>query len=458
MPKIKSSFNILLLILLFILIFPNITKAVSGDTDEVIVKYRHQLSITERTGIHRNFGSHLTDRIESLNVDVLKTDNRVKEVMNRLRLDPRIEYVEPNYIAQAYLLTNDPGVRDNYQWGLYKIDAASTGESAWNITHGNATVKVAILDTGIDSDNEDLKGKIISSKNCSDSSSADDKYGHGTHVAGIIAANTNNGIGVAGVGYQVSLVNAKALGDNGSGYYSWIADCLVWATDQGAKVINMSLGGTSSSRLLEDAINYAYSKGVVLVAAAGNSGQSAPSYPAAFENVLAVAATDINDNKASFSNFGNWVDVAAPGVNIYSTLPNHYNAFKKYYYGYLSGTSMAAPFVSGLASLLFSIDNQTNNTVLDLIQKNSDQITGTGNYWQYGRINAYKSLLAANSSSIIPTPTIIILPTSTPIPIPTPTNTPVPTTPTPTSSPAVTQDPAKNPRNRLCARFPSLCK
>src|SRR6185436_9977063 len=126
------------------------------------------------------------------------------------------------------------------------------------ITNGNANVKVAVLDTRIESTHNDLAGKVVASSNFTTSSTVSDLDGHGTHVAGIIAASTNNAIGVAGTGYNTTLLNGKVLGDNGSGYYSWIANGIVWATDQGAKVISMSLGGSSSSQALADAINYAW--------------------------------------------------------------------------------------------------------------------------------------------------------------------------------------------------------
>ena len=167
-----------------------------------------------------------------------------------------------------------------------------------------------------------------------------------------------------------------------------------------------------------------------------------------------MAATDINDGKASFSNFGNWVDVAAPGVSIYSTLPMHPNYFKTKNYGYLSGTSMAAPYVAGLAGLLYS-ENLKRDDVIHAIFQNSDQISGTGKFWKYGRINVYKSLMSKNIS-FIPSPTVA--PTSTPTPtlIPTMTITPIPS---PDSTPVETKPVKKNKKMlpRLCDRFPRFC-
>ncbi|MBI3379760.1 peptidase S8 [Candidatus Gottesmanbacteria bacterium] len=450
----------------FLFVFPSFAQEYKPD--EVVVKMRPSNSLEERLKFHHEIGAQQTFQIENLGVDILHFEGiPIERILERLKSDPRILYAEPNYKATAFDMTNDPALLQNLQWGLLKVQAAANTDSAWTISRGRSSIQVAVLDTGIDSNHQDLQGKVSASKNCTDSNTVDDRYGHGTHVSGIISADTNNGIGVAGVGYNISLINAKGLGDDGSGYYSWLADCLVWATDNGAKVINMSLGGSSDSQLLSDAINYAWNKGVVLVAAAGNSGSNSPSYPGYYSNVISVAATDQNDAKASFSNYGNWVKVAAPGVGIYSTLPDTPNAFKQTTYGYGSGTSMATPFVSGLAGLIFSLGNFDNTTVVNYIQNNADKIPGTGSNWVYGRINAYQSLLAARGTGNV-RPSISPTPTNTPTPIPTSTPTPKPTsTPTPTPTPttasipvspkAPTPPPVPPWLARLCSRLPILC-
>jgi thermitase len=270
---------------------------------------------------------------------------------------------------------------------MTKIQAAE----AWSVTTGSSDVKIAILDTGIDQNHEDLAAKIVANKNFTSSRSVDDKYGHGTHVAGIAAAITNNRKGVSGVGFNTSLMNVKVLGDNGSGYYSWIANGITWAANNGAKVINMSLGGSSSSTTLKSAVDYAWGKGCVIVAAAGNDNTSAPLYPAYYDNCIAVAATDQNDAKASFSNYGSWVDIAAPGVGIFSTLPNHNNRIGITNYGSLSGTSMATPHVAGVAALVFAAKSGwTNADVRAKIQTSVDPTTGFTT--SIGRVNAFKAV------------------------------------------------------------------
>jgi len=382
------------------------------STNEIIVKFKPLANESTRLKVKKELGGTLKTKINPIRIEVLKVpDGAVDNFVKAYKKSPYVEYAEPNAVAEKTGITNDPSLPS--QWGLYSIDAAqSGGDSAWDITSGSSSVKIAILDTGIDPNHADLQGKIIATSNFTDSSSSADVDGHGTHVAGIAAAATNNGIGVAGTGYNSSLMNGKVLGDTGSGYYSWIANGIVWAADNGAQVINMSLGGSSSSTALQDAINYAWQKGVVVVAAAGNSSSSSPSYPAYYTNVIAVAAIDSNNNKASWSNYGNWVDVAAPGVSIYSSYKGSY--------ANLSGTSMASPFVAGLAGLVWGKgDCSTNTCVRSKIESTADSIAGTGSYWTYGKINAYK---AVSSGSVVTTPTVV--PTTIPTATPTPTSVP----------------------------------
>ena len=240
------------------------------------------------------------------------------------------------------------------QWGIAKINAPQ----AWNATQSNAAIRIAILDTGIDLDHEDLAAKIVLSKDFvivppGTSAGPNDINGHGTHVAGTAAAITNNSLGVAGVGYNVSIMNGKVVDDTNFAMLSWVADGIVWAVDNGADVINISWSAGSGSATLENAINYAWDNGVVIVAGAGNSAGTSLSYPAAYPNVIAVAATNQDDTLWSSSRYGLWVDVAAPGVNIFSTHKNN---------GYTSGsgTSFASPHVAGLAALLMSVAQDTN--------------------------------------------------------------------------------------------------
>lgn len=380
----------------------------AASPDEIIVKYRETTPETEKENVRKAHKTSVRHKIKNIRAEVLVIhEGTVDENIKQLNKNPHVEYAEPNYKAEAFGITNDTSL--SQQWGLFKINAANqTATSAWDVTTGDAIIKVAVLDTGIEESHPDLLGKVIGNTNFTTSPTAYDQNGHGTHVAGITAAATNNQSGVAGTGYNTALLNGKVLGDDGSGYYSWIANGIVWAADQGAQVINLSLGGSSSSLALQDAINYAWSKGVVIVAAAGNSNSSSPNYPAYYTNAIAVAATDSNDKKASFSNYGSWVDVAAPGTSIYST-------YKGNSYATLSGTSMASPFTAGAAALIWAKGIcTTNNCVREHLEQTADQIAGTGSLWSRGRINAYSAVTGVTSApTATPLPTVTTAPTPT---------------------------------------------
>ena len=401
---------------------PPLAPSASGELyapERILVRFKPGVDTATIAALHRAQGAVVIREIPQIGVQVLRVPaNQVLAKVAAYSRNPNVLYAEPDYTAQVL---GDPN--DEYfpkQWGLdndgqaYKdgqsgmVDADIDAPEAWDIITGTAEIRIAILDTGIDQDHPDLDDKLVGNVNFTDSDTVDDLYGHGTHVAGIAAAETNNTEGVAGVGYTSSLLNVKVLNDDGMGYYSWIADGIVWATDNGAKVINMSLGGKRKSSTLEDAVNYAWSKGVVLAAAAGNDGNPSPLYPAKYVNCIAVAATDSNDQKASFSQWGDWVDVAAPGVDIFSTFPNHpYKIGKSLSYDFGSGTSMSTPFVSGLAALVWATEYGTSNSaVRDQIEATCDAIPGTGEYWIHGRINACNAVGGSCSyEGAQPTPT-----------------------------------------------------
>lgn len=449
----KIFFNLLFLFFIFLASVSFIQASevnMNYHPDQLLIKFKKNITQKNKSDFYKQSDAEEIGSIDKLDIQIIKPrKDKIPDFIEKHKKNNYVEFIEPDYKAYALEMSNDSALVNNLQQNLIKIHSADINDSAWNYSKSNANVKITILDTGIDQNHEDLAGKIVINHNCSDSSTVDDLYGHGTHVAGVAAAMTNNGSGVAGVGYNASLVNAKALGDNGSGYYSWVINCITWASDQSVQVINMSLGGSSSSVSLQNAINYAWNKGVVLVAASGNSGTTTPSYPANYANVVSVSAVDLNDQKPSWSNYGTWVDVAAPGVSIYSSLPNHPNSLRILNYGTLSGTSMASPHVAGLAALLSSMPNMDNKKVVNYIENFADRITGTGTYWNYGRINALKSVTAALSVTIpttIPSPSVTLTPTS----FVQPTNTPRPT-PTPIPSTRLTPTPW------YCRYFPSRC-
>ena len=269
------------------------------------------------------------------------------------------------------------------QWAIQLIQAPEV----WQLTTGDPNIIVAILDTGIDRYQEDLEGKVVTEINFTDSPTSLDVRGHGTHISGIIAASNNNGKGVAGLAPESRLMNVKVADDSGQTYSKIVAKGLVWAADQGASVINLSLSFKEPSSELEAAIDYAWNRGAVIVAAAGNEGSGLPIYPAYYDNCIAVTSSTENDTLAPLSNFGDWVDVAAPGVNIYSTLPDNN-------YGYKSGTSFATAYVSGLAALLFSVvtDRNGNGRLNDEVRESIESgCQATGIDTGKGRIDALRS-------------------------------------------------------------------
>lgn len=301
------------------------------------------------------FGQAKSSALE--NVYLLKFQGKsVEEAVKEYQTDANVLYAEPNYEYRAFLESDDPFFKNGQMWGLEKIEA----KSAWDQTTGSASVIAAVIDTGIDYNHEDFnKENIIKGPNYAyGGSDPRDDMGHGTHVSGTIGAATNNSKGVAGINWQVKILAIKVLASNGAGSLDAVARGVVYAADNGAKVINMSLGGYENSRTMAEAVSYALGKNVTVVAAAGNNGTSQIGYPAGYPGVISVAASDSQDKRASFSSYGSWVKIAAPGVGIYSTFPGSQ-------YRSMSGTSMASPHVAGAAALLLARNpNLTPDQVL----------------------------------------------------------------------------------------------
>jgi len=262
--------------------------------------------------------------------------------VNTLLSLPGVGYVERDARVSMGASSSDPYYPK--QWFLPHIGA----EMAWDVEKGNKDILVAVMDTGVDPDHPDLSGRVMPGYDfINDDSNPCDVHGHGTHVAGIIAACGDNGGGAAGVAWRVRVLPIKVLDDQGYGHYSDVIAGLHYAVDNGAEVINLSLGGGAPSVALQDAVNHARSMGAVVVAAAGNEALDSLNYPAACEGVIGVGATDEQDRPTAFSNQGEGLDLMAPGISILSGIPGGE-------YTYMSGTSMAAPQVSGAFALLRS--------------------------------------------------------------------------------------------------------
>lgn len=356
---------------------------------QILVKFRPQTPQQDRLGALGARDLPVLEELAGILVQrVAVPAGQELQIVEELNNDPRVEYAELDYVVHATIIPNDQYF--NIQWGLPKILAPA----AWDEATGGADVTIAIIDTGVDLNHPDLDGKIVPGWDyVNNDSLAQDDHGHGTHVAGTAAAETNNQQGVAGVSWGARIMPIKVLNSEGNGYYSNVALGVLYACDHGAKVINLSLGGSEPSAVLADALEQAYGQGCLIVAAAGNDGGSGVDYPARYPAAIAVAATDRYDQRASFSDYGPEIELAAPGVDIYSTLwtPSSHT------YGWKQGTSMSTPHVAGLAAVVWSVcPGMTNSDLRNVIENTAKDLgpAGWDQYYGYGRIDAEKAVEA----------------------------------------------------------------
>ena len=368
----------------------------------------------------------------------------VDQALAEYRSRNDIVYAEPNYIVEALMVPNDTYF--GYQWHLDSpVYGGINVKGAWDHTQGQG-VTVAVIDTGIayESYIDPVTRKNFSrapdfSNTCfvqgydfvSNDTHANDDNSHGTHVAGTIAQSTNDSYGTAGVAFKACLMPIKVLDSNGSGSYSDVADGIRYAADNGAKVINLSLGGSAPVIYLEEALAYAYSKGVTIVAASGNDSLNTVGYPAAYNDyVIAVGATRYDETRSSYSNYGSALDIVAPGGDtaidqngdgyVDGVLQNTFNPTTKnvndYAYYFFQETSMATPHVAGVAALVISKGNATSPAnVREALQSTADDLgtSGRDNTYGFGLVNAEKAVLW--TPVVTPPP-----PTPTPVPPPPP--------------------------------------
>lgn len=365
---------------------------------EVVVKFKQPLTQEQIKALERAVNGNVVFTLNSTYI-FKSTDKQTTELINYFRVNHDLIYAEPHYIyitntmednnQQSTIIPND-SLFSEYQWNLSQISTPS----GWNYSKGSEAVTIAILDTGANFTHPDLKARLLQGYNTTTSdTNAEDDVGHGTHVTGIIGAQVDNKEGIAGISWYNKLLSVKVLNASGYGSTYAVAQGIIWATDQGAKVINMSLGNYASADFLHEAIQYAYERDVVLIAATGNDNTERPGYPAAYDEVLAVGATTSKRERAVFSNYGDYVDVVAPGDQIPSTYLNGQ-------YAALSGTSMATPHVTALAGLIRSINPAlTNVQVIDIIKRTATDLGDSGydKYFGYGEINVEKALSLAAS-------------------------------------------------------------
>lgn len=295
----------------------------------------------------------LINRSSGLNDITCTSDKAFNEKSDSIASDQRANSQYSSNSAHLRLKYPDQiVVNDPYydkQWALSRMGV----QALWQSAKEESKVVVAILDTGIDRNHEDLRGQVIAEINFTDSPTTEDIYGHGTHIAGIIAGIRNNGIGIAGLAPGSRLMNVKVADDQGKVQAAAVTQGIRWAVDHGANVINISLTIKAASADLEKAVDYAWNRGVVVVSAAGNEDSELPCYPAGYHNSISVAVAYEDDSPALLPKRSANADVTAPGFNIYSTLPGNT-------YGYKSGTSFATAHISGLAALLFEMVTDQN--------------------------------------------------------------------------------------------------
>lgn len=361
--------------------------------EEFIVKFASETTSTEREVLLKQINIVEETKLEDGDFSLVKVPHGtdLTAIAKQLLLSKQVVLVEPNYKLKKTYIPKEP----NYtrQWYLNKLQMPK----AWDKTKGSSKITVAVIDGGVQKDHPELKGKLVSPYNAVTGKSSYYPDEHATHVAGIIAASFNKA-GIAGIAPNVKIMPINVFqGDEAS--VETVIQAIYYAVEHKADIINLSLGDDNYSYLLESATKYAKSKGVVLVAAAGNSSTYMPMYPAASEGVVGVSATDRNDKLARFSNYGNYIDLAAPGVEIYSSVAG--SSFASY-----DGTSMAAPMVSGVAALVRSknpflspskVESILKKSTVDLGSKGRDDDYG------YGRIDSYKAV----SNTAAPISTII---------------------------------------------------
>ena len=414
----KKSCSILVL-LVGLLVVPGIVGANSDDTNsvltnshlpffpgELLVKFKQGVSLQKRYDIHRNFNiSEMREGYNNLFQIISVIPGREREIAKAYAENSEIEYAEPNYYRTVNGIPNDELY--SFQWHLPMVNMPE----AWDVSTGEG-VTVAIIDTGVNPFGRDSFGstgdnRVLRGYNAiAGLPGGIDFEGHGTHVAGVVGQETDNGTGVAGIAYGANILPVKSLSIFGVGVDSWIIRGIRWATDQGADVINLSLGSFDDSQAFEDAVNYAYENGVTVVAAAGNSGEGEVMYPAAYENCIAVGAVNYIKVITDYSNYGDALDLVAPGgdnnVDLNGDgfadgiLQENFQFFGfNWGFWYYAGTSFASPHVAGIAALVKSIHPDYGPDEIRQVLQDTAQDLGDSGWdarYGHGLVDAYAAV------------------------------------------------------------------
>ncbi|MEM6752274.1 MAG: S8 family serine peptidase, partial [Cyanobacteria bacterium P01_C01_bin.38] len=421
-----------------LLTFVNVKGLAShGEFETIVLDFREDIPQEELQQDLQTIAQkyNVTPRLDNQfskkdNVYIIKGDKQRVKKLRKSELASDTEFIEPNYIYKIpelgnpeqdevareaeYLQSSDDfleeevkpslkGANDplySQQWHLNSINI----EGAWDKNRGKG-VTVAVIDTGVTKVRDLVETEFVKGYDfVNDRENASDDNGHGTHVAGTIAQATNNSWGVAGVAYEANLMPLKVLSAYGGGTIADIAEAIKFAADNGADVINMSLGGGGESQLMKDAINYAHSKGVVIIAAAGNEGENAASYPARYPNVFAVSALGPDGLKAPYSNYGAGVDISAPGGSdagkVLQATVDMDSKGEEVFIG-LQGTSMASPHVAGVAALVKAAGIEEPDEIVKVLSESARVIQDDGlNYYGAGQLNAEAAVTLAEQGTI----------------------------------------------------------
>ncbi|HBN09645.1 MAG TPA: hypothetical protein DD435_13675 [Cyanobacteria bacterium UBA8530] len=380
---------------------PSLHKGLSGEylkefRADGISKKRITVFFKSKTPDLKGFklrqGVQIEDDLKGINAVTVAVPAGISPegLLAKVSKDPVVSAGELDRIVLLDNLTVDDPERGQ-QYNLDRVVA----EKAWEVSMGEE-IKIAIVDTGVDQNHPDLAGKLLPGQNILDSALyPKDDVGHGTHVAGIAAAATNNRLGIAGMAPNAKIIPVKVI-DRARGSASSFARGIIWAADHGADVMNMSFGTYEPSVVLQKAVAYAIEKNVVLVSTMGNDDEERKRYPAAYPGVIAVGSIDRQDQKSSFSNYGDWITITAPGTKIYSTAPTYPTSLvSSNGYAFLSGTSMAAPLVTGIVALVRSQKKgATPAQVKEILQKSADDLGAPGfdKEFGYGCVNARRAL------------------------------------------------------------------